>query len=171
MTYGTTIHFDIEIDFIDILNNNETPTISDVDDKVDILTENEDDYPKKKKFSKLKKEKEFLNKINEEEIIEGGGPKKKERTKHTKKEFQITTKMASEMKQKMNDSMIEPNIQKRTEIIKNVYLGKIPIMLQSNLCVLNNLTPDINMGECKNDFGGYFIINGKEKQLFVKKIC
>ena len=167
MTYGTTIHFDIEIDFIDILNNNEMPTISDVDDKVDILTENEDDYPKKKKFSNLKKDKEFLNKINEDEIIEGGGPKKKERTKHTKKEFQITTKMASEMKEKMKDSMIEPNIQKRTEIIKNVYLGKIPIMLQSNLCVLNNLTPDIkfSMGECKNDFGGYFIINGKEKTI------
>merc|ERR1711991_278685 len=73
MTYGTTIHFDIEIDFIDILNNNEMPTISDVDDKVDILTENEDDYPKKKKFSNLKKDKEFLNKINEDEIIEGGG--------------------------------------------------------------------------------------------------
>jgi DNA-directed RNA polymerase II subunit RPB2 len=48
-----------------------------------------------------------------------------------------------------------------------VYLGKFPIMLHSDLCILKGLTTDVrfNMGECKNDLGGYFIIDGKEKVI------
>ena len=44
-------------------------------------------------------------------------------------------------------------------------------MLNSDLCILNKLDKNVkfNMGECKNDKGGYFIIDGKEKFLFVKK--
>ena len=40
-------------------------------------------------------------------------------------------------------------------------------MLKSDLCVLNKLKPRLkfNMGECKNDKGGYFIIQGKEKAI------
>ena len=48
-----------------------------------------------------------------------------------------------------------------------VLLGYFPIMLQSNMCILNSMPPDVrfNMGECKNDPGGYFIIDGSEKVL------
>ena len=48
-----------------------------------------------------------------------------------------------------------------------VYLGKIPIMLRSDLCVLNGLTSMARfyLGECRNDPGGYFIIDGMEKIL------
>ena len=50
-------------------------------------------------------------------------------------------------------------------MIQKVYLGRFPIMVQSNLCILKSLTPEVrfNMGECRNDYGGYFIIAGKEK--------
>ena len=51
--------------------------------------------------------------------------------------------------------------------LSKICLGKFPIMLKSNLCILNKLTPNAcyNLGECINDKGGYFIIDGKEKVI------
>ena len=51
--------------------------------------------------------------------------------------------------------------------LDKIYFGKFPIMLNSDLCILNRLdkSAKFNMGECKNDKGGYFIIDGKEKAI------
>ena len=40
-------------------------------------------------------------------------------------------------------------------------------MLQSDYCILQDLDSEtrVNMGECRNDPGGYFIIDGKEKVI------
>jgi len=51
--------------------------------------------------------------------------------------------------------------------LNKIYLGRFPIMLQSDLCILQGLDKNVrfNMGECRNDYGGYFIIDGKEKVI------
>ena len=51
--------------------------------------------------------------------------------------------------------------------IPNIHIGKLPIMLKSSICVLNQYQ-HINheaSGECQFDAGGYFIINGSEKTV------
>lgn len=48
-----------------------------------------------------------------------------------------------------------------TKKINNVSIGKLPIMVRSKYCILHN-NPNIP-GECKYDYGGYFIVNGNEK--------
>ena len=55
--------------------------------------------------------------------------------------------------------------------LDKIYLGRFPIMLQSDLCILKSLGKDVrfNMGECKNDYGGYFIIDGKEKVIICQE--
>ena len=53
---------------------------------------------------------------------------------------------------------------KNIEVISKVSLGKIPIMLKSDCCILKNKTiKDTN--ECQFDLGGYFVINGTEKTI------
>ena len=56
-------------------------------------------------------------------------------------------------------------------IFKQVPLGRIPIMLHSNICSLHNQSSITlrNMGECPYSQGGYFIINGKEKVIVAQE--
>jgi DNA-directed RNA polymerase II subunit RPB2 len=50
-------------------------------------------------------------------------------------------------------------------------LGKIPLMLQSKYCVLNDTSNETltDMGEDKFDYGGYFIVNGNEKVIVAQE--
>ena len=63
------------------------------------------------------------------------------------------------------------NIQIIPQIFKKINIGKIPIMLRSNICILNhykNINTHVTE-ECKYDPGGYFIINGSEKTVLTQE--
>lgn len=65
-----------------------------------------------------------------------------------------------------NKEELNLDIKHEKEIkINRVNLGKIPIMVQSNNCYLEKSNGIMNeqLGECRYDKGGYFIINGNEK--------
>jgi DNA-directed RNA polymerase II subunit RPB2 len=55
--------------------------------------------------------------------------------------------------------------------LKNVAIGSIPIMLHSDICVLNGNGNKVLqlLGECIYDCGGYFIIDGKEKVIVAQE--
>ncbi|KAJ1960328.1 DNA-dependent RNA polymerase II [Dipsacomyces acuminosporus] len=54
---------------------------------------------------------------------------------------------------------------------RKVFIGKVPIMLRSNFCLLHGLSDqDLHqLGECPYDQGGYFVINGSEKVLIAQE--
>lgn len=59
------------------------------------------------------------------------------------------------------------NVQTLYKSIPGIHIGKMPIMLKSSICILNQYS-HINhaeTGECAYDAGGYFIINGSEKTV------
>jgi len=64
------------------------------------------------------------------------------------------------------ECMDAPRIIKKT--MPKINIGKMPIMLKSSICVLNqnnNFTNSQLTGECNMDCGGYFIIKGSEKTV------
>ena len=122
MTYGMTIHYDIDIEFINVLDEGEEP---------ELVTKNV------------------------------GGAKGKIDLS------ELTAAEMAKMKEDTEASIISKNIQKRDITLEKIYLGKFPIMLHSDFCILKNLPKELRfeMGECRNDIGGYFIIDGKEKTI------
>jgi DNA-directed RNA polymerase subunit B len=50
---------------------------------------------------------------------------------------------------------------------ERVWVGTIPVMVKSDICLLSKMTPDelMSAGEDPNDPGGYFIINGSERVI------
>jgi DNA-directed RNA polymerase II subunit RPB2 len=59
------------------------------------------------------------------------------------------------------------NIQTLHKTLPKIHIGRMPIMLKSNICVLNQYVhvDHKQSGECRYDPGGYFIINGSEKTV------
>ena len=52
----------------------------------------------------------------------------------------------------------------------DVFFARMPVMVRSSLCTLNQLgADDYDNSECPEDPGGYFIVNGREKTLVVQE--
>uniref|UniRef100_A0A6C0JVB7 DNA-directed RNA polymerase n=1 Tax=viral metagenome TaxID=1070528 RepID=A0A6C0JVB7_9ZZZZ len=57
--------------------------------------------------------------------------------------------------------------QVRERLFPNVHMGKIPVMVGSKYCLLHDqkhISPRV-LGECAEDFGGYFIVSGGERVI------
>ena len=154
MTYGMTIHYDVEVEFIDILEEGEQPHIIGLDDVEKVIGGGEDH-----------------DEEEEEGKQQGGAPKKQTRKRKLKIDKDLTPNETAMIREATEKSMIGKNRQIRRTVLEKVFLGKFPIMLQSNYCILNKLPRDVRhtMGECKNDVGGYFIIDGKEKTVIAQE--
>jgi len=172
MTYGMTIHYDVEIEFITILGKDEEPTIPGLETEggyVDAPFKN----TKTKTVAELEEEQLLSNRTGDqnqekaEEIMTGGAPKPPPRRKKKKLDTELTAAETAMFREALEKSMVEPNVQKETIVLEKIFLGKFPIMIQSNYCVLSGMPREMRhtMGECLNDIGGYFIIDGKEKTV------
>lgn len=63
------------------------------------------------------------------------------------------------------------SITRELPVIQGFPLFRIPILLRSKLCATYEASAEMRteMGECRNDMGGYFIVDGSEKVLITRQ--
>jgi len=179
MTYSMTVQYDVEIEYIYILENGELPKAVGPDN-IPLDAEESDSDEEEEKYENFKAKKKVKGGDDEEVIASetqeqqqeyyggaGKQPIKKPVRKQPNKRGVITPKETAQMREMTEKSMVSRNVQKTTVLIEKIYLGKFPVMVQSDFCILKGLNADtrFQLGECRNDLGGYFIIDGKEKVI------
>jgi len=196
MTYAMTVHYDVEIELEDILEPGQAPYEigpefiggdelrrlgfydgggGDADESlVDYTEEHEkiawEKMPNYKKGGGIVEEAPGVHDVAKDTyqvgLGLGGGPKKPQQP------YKMTAALAARLREISEQSMSANNVQKRSYFLpEKIYLGKIPIMVQSDFCILNGLSKEMryNFGECRSDPGGYFIIDGKEKTVIIQE--
>ena len=183
MTYGMTIHYDIEVEFIKKLRSGEQPSVPGLELIEGGFTEpHKFQNFKHKTLAELEEEKEAEKELNREqrggykneletEMEGGAGKEPPKRRKKKKIDTELTAAETALFREAIEKSMVAPNVQMETIILEKVLLGKFPIMMQSHFCILSGLPREVRhtMGECRNDIGGYFIIDGKEKTVITQE--
>ena len=146
MNYSMTIHYDVEVEIVSILDASE-------------VNGGGDSNEEPKTFSKMNMKNVEAAMANFKSV--GGAKAGKKKSKN---DVESTASESTELKEEYSS---DGKVVKRTMVLKNMYLGKFPIMLQSDFCILRGLSKDtrFSMGECRNDVGGYFIVDGKEKTI------
>ena len=164
MTYAMTIHYDMDIEVIDILDEHEEPRPV----ETEIGEETVEPNPPKKRFTNFKKggnpladrdlspeDDEGKEYIEKDENVQMGGARA------------ITANEMAKRKEAIEQSIDRQHVQTRNYTLEKQFLGRFPIMVQSDFCILGGMPREarFNVGECRNDPGGYFIIDGKEKTV------
>jgi DNA-directed RNA polymerase II subunit RPB2 len=62
-----------------------------------------------------------------------------------------------------------PDKTSQVKTFKDIVIGEIPLMLRSRLCYLSGMD-GYEIGECKFELGGYFVIDGAEKVLLTQEL-
>jgi len=173
MTYAMTIHYDIEVEITTVLAEGETPMI--IGGEGGESGDEEEDNDETRNFKSIQRVDEESKEQKEDQPQKPEPLKKKQRLTVLDKMklnaqrglTNLPPGQVAKIRELTEQSMIRPGVQKQTIVLEKIFLGRFPIMVQSEFCILNHLPKQVrfNMGECRNDFGGYFIIDGKEKAV------
>ena len=138
-----------------------------------VIIHSENDYVPEKDQYFLEINISFLNfKLYPPQIYENNGATKIMLPQEAKlRNFTYASTMTLDIKIQYTirntENMDQPKIIEKT--LSKINIGKIPIMLKSSICVLNQNNISFNntnqTGECSMDCGGYFIIKGSEKTV------
>jgi DNA-directed RNA polymerase II subunit RPB2 len=152
MTYSMTIHYDVEVEILNVLSEDEDP----------IQYGEEVEEEAERRFKNVKKDKEFL-----ESIVNREGKEHIKEEMQKKQNIEMSANERAKLIEDLRKSVDGKGMQRHEFVLDKILLGRFPIMVQSDLCILSGLPKEMrfNMGECRNDVGGYFIINGKEKTV------
>ena len=165
MTYAMTIHYDIEYEVTYNINNGEKPQFFYGGKRVEIGGDGDGDADDEDGGAADEGvDFNLFSKNSDKSVLgmDGGGPKRV-----ATKKVKFSSAEAAAIKEETAKSMVSPSTQKVSGIIEKIFLGKFPVMVQSDFCILSGLSHEtrFHMGECRNDYGGYFIIDGKEKVI------